>query len=829
VALGIDSNSAVLVPLKTLMTENPRDAQLDIIRVSSEADRLKSAGTTRRRFVIGSLTLVAIILGLVRVTSPWTLGFVTVAAPLVAMFGVYRYRPKPVWPWVMILVALSLFVAEGILRAHFNTLGNLTPHRNHLPDLVSLSGYALLTAALYGFLISRSQAKRRRFGVVYDGVITALAFLAISWVFLIEPALSRRGPPNLVEVILVSYPAISVFLLVATFQIAFSPDHQRCECERFIFFSLVWLFIGDFCYLCAELHLISPANVLVNVPFIISYTAVIAAMLEPSMKSLFSPRLEESAPWNPTRVVLVAVGFGTPSLLFLRLENENFDTRLGLFITVMLLSGFAILQIVRALCDVERSESRLQYQADHDALTGLPNRRYLERHLERSLEGLSPDGGEKIGVLFLDLDRFKIINDTLGHAQGDALLIQVARRLQASIRPNDLVTRIGGDEFVIVLGKAASVENASEFANRLRRSFRASFNVAEVEFVVSVSIGLAFNRSTERARDGDGFSEVEILLREADTAMYQAKDGGRDSIAVYEDSMRASVIERVELERDLRHAVRRGELHLVFQPIVDMKDHQVFGVEALVRWSHPTFGILLPGRFIHLAEETDLINEIGLWVLDEALRVLAISRKMPRMEHLTVSVNLSVNQLRDELLVERVAQMLATHGLAASSLCLELPESEISRDPASVIKTLNALRGLGITLAVDNFGTQYSSLSYLQRLPFDVLKIDCSFVKPLNEENKVSGSLIAAIVAMAEALGIRTIVEGVETMEQARRLRAIGCSVAQGYFYASPSRIDQLPDVLNLLSIRSRGATLDRVNSDEIFDHAEMSSLGYGT
>ncbi|HUY07159.1 MAG TPA: EAL domain-containing protein [Acidimicrobiales bacterium] len=811
-----------------------RDADFDTILVPCgadwvpEADTAPSPDASRRRSVIGSLAFIAVILDFVPVAGPWVLGLVSVAALSAALFGMKKYRPKPAWPWAMVVVALSLFVVEGVLRVRFNTLGNLTVHRNLDPDFLSLIGYALLMVALYGFLISRPHAKRRRFGVFYDGGIAALALLAVSWVFLIEPILGRSGTPNSVRIILVSYPAIAAFLLVANFQIAFSPGHQRSESERLVFISLVWLFVGDIFQLCAELHLVASAHVLVNIPFIVSYAAVTAAMLEPSMKTLFTPRLEGSEPWNPTRVVLVAIGLGTPSLLFLRLQNENFDTRLGLFITVMLLSGIAILQIVRALYDVERSESRLQHQAMHDALTGLPNRRYLERYLERALEGLSLEGEEKIGVLFLDLDRFKLINDTLGHAQGDALLVEVARRLQASVRPDDLVTRIGGDEFVVVLGEVVSVESASEFANQIRRTFREPFNVAEVEFVISASIGLAFAQPNQGARARVGFNEVEILLREADTAMYQAKDGGRDSIAVYEESMRTSVLERVELERDLRHAVRRGELQLVFQPIVEMKDHQVLGMEALVRWSHPTFGVLLPSRFIHLAEETELINELGIWVLNEALRVLAESRKTPGMEHLTVSVNLSVNQLRDELLVQRVTHMLAIHGLSASSLCLELTESEIIRDPECAIKTLNALRELGITLAVDDFGTQYSSLSYLQRLPFDVLKIDRSFVEPLSEENTVSESLVAAIVVMANALGIRTVVEGVETMDQARRLRAVGCSVAQGYLYARPARIDQLPHVLNLLSVRRSGATLDQVSSDEVRDSVELVSLRHG-
>jgi EAL domain-containing protein (putative c-di-GMP-specific phosphodiesterase class I) len=296
--------------------------------------------------------------------------------------------------------------------------------------------------------------------------------------------------------------------------------------------------------------------------------------------------------------------------------------------------------------------------------------------------------------------------------------------------------------------------------------------------------------------------------------------------------MSVKISERVELERDLRHAVRRGELFVVYQPIVAMSDHQVLGMEALVRWSHPTLGILTPDRFIHIAAESDLINEIGTWVLDEALRELAICRKLPNMAHLTVSVNLSVNQLRDGLLVQRAGRMVAAHGLPASALCLELTESEIMKDADSAIETLTALRRLGVTLAVDDFGTEYSSLSYLQRLPFDVLKIDRSFVEPLRENDTASESLVAAIVAMANALGIRTVAEGVETMEQARRLQKIGCEVAQGHMYARPTRVDQLEGVLNLLSARTacedRGTSLEPVALGEISQEPSVLSLGFG-
>jgi diguanylate cyclase (GGDEF)-like protein len=409
----------------------------------------------------------------------------------------------------------------------------------------------------------------------------------------------------------------------------------------------------------------------------------------------------------------------------------------------------------------------------------------------------SRSGGAPIGLLFFDLDRFKLINDTLGHTHGDELLVQVARRLTESTRAGDLVSRIGGDEFVVVLGGSVGIPEARAFANRLRGSLRAPFLIDGSEFFVTASIGIAF------AARGGAF-DAEALIRDADTAVHQAKEAGRDAVAVYDDEMRAQLTERVEIERDLRHAVERNELHLVFQPIVSMNHNEVYGFEALVRWAHPSLGVLLPKRFIPIAEESDLISEIGSWVLEDALRQLVTCRAVAGFGHLTVSVNLSALQLRDELLVQRVSRCLDVHGLPGSALTLELTESEMMENLELSIASLTALRRLGVLIAIDDFGTKYSSLAYLQRLPVSILKIDQSFVQAIRGSEPVpSESLVAAIMAMSEALGIQTIVEGVETAEQARHLMKLGCRVAQGYLYARPARADQIIDVLGLLT-RSR-------------------------
>lgn len=766
------------------------------VSVGTEAERTSAhvVRMSRRRLVLG-ICVVELALGAYGPTAPWATGLTAIGAPVAMAIGVHRYRPKVRWTWLMIITAFVLFLIDGVERTNLHTLGNLTASRSLLPDLIAIPGYVCLASGLFGFVYHRSRKSNQRVAVVYDAVIAALAILAICLVYVIQPVLSDHGTPRTIQIIMVMYPALSIFILTVCYQIAFRAGHVRTEAETFVFFASFMLFCGDMLYMLAELHILAPTPQIPDLPYLVSYVLASAAALDPSMVRMATPATERYSHWSPIRILIVGVGLITPALLLLQIQNLDRGSRLSLFIIAVLLSGFATLQVMRALYYVERSESRLRYQAMHDSLTGLPNRRFMELHLERVLERLL-DTDLAIAVLFLDLDRFKLINDTLGHAHGDALLIQVARRLQANVRPSDLVARIGGDEFVVVIGEPIAVDRARDFANRLRTSLRAPFDVFDLEFVVSASIGLAF------AGPRDGVLDVETLVREADTAMYQAKEGGRNSVAVYEESMRTRVTERVELERDLRYAVTRHELHLVYQPIISMGTKDVLGVEALIRWAHPTFGVLLPKRFIPLAEETDLINEIGSWVIEEAVRQVSTCRKLPGMTDLSISVNLSVAQLRDKTLAQRVGRVLATYGLTPSALCLELTESEVMKNPEAATEALIALKGIGVRLAIDDFGTEYSSLSYLQRLPFDLLKIDRSFVDPLHEGDPASESLIAAILAMANALNIDTIVEGVETIEQAHRLQQLGCSAAQGFLYARPARVDQLSDVLALLHTR---------------------------
>ncbi len=743
-------------------------------------------------FLVGGLALVALaVSGLLGTAEPTAMFVVGVATLCALVFSVRRHRPALSWPWWAISASLALFLAGGALRFDLHTLGNITARRSLVPDLISLPGYALGAAGLLGFSRARDRGRQRHFGVILDAVIAALAILAVAWVYVIDPVLFRFHTPLDVRLVLTCYPAMSIFLVVVTVRIAFSPEQNRVPSYWFLLVTMTCMFAGDTLYMFADADHLNVAGRLLDLPYGLAFVAAGAMALHPSMRALTEPAGHRPQASTPGRIVLVAIALLVPAVVTLQHPSSSLQDRVALFTIIILLTVAAILRIVQALHIAERSEANLAYQAMHDSLTGLPNRRMMQAHLTNVLHQAAVDDTH-VALLFLDLDRFKLVNDTLGHTHGDELLVAVAKRLNEHVRPSDLVTRIGGDEFMIVLGEVVNVSQALDLANRLRFSLRAPFMVNELEFYVSASIGLAF------ASGDDPNASAEVLVRDADTAMYQAKDAGRDAVAVFDESMRTKVSERVELEHDLRRAVELRQLHLVYQPIVRIPQGPIEGVEALVRWAHPTLGIIPPARFIPLAEESGLIMGIGEWVLEEALRQLAAWRHQTTgFEDLYVAVTLSGAQLHEERLVALVGEALAHHEIEGSALCLELTESVVMDKPLAAAAVLTELRRLDVRLAIDDFGTEYSSLAYLKRFPVTSLKIDRSFVDSLEDEDSSDATLIAAVVAMAHALGITTIAEGVETTNQAHRLMDLGCDALQGFLYSRPVRAEGLPYVVN--------------------------------
>jgi diguanylate cyclase (GGDEF)-like protein len=419
--------------------------------------------------------------------------------------------------------------------------------------------------------------------------------------------------------------------------------------------------------------------------------------------------------------------------------------------------------------------------AFNDSLTGLPNRALLLDRLGVALARAERED-QPVSVLFLDLDGFKVVNDSLGHVAGDRLLIDVARRLSDCLRRGDTAARIGGDEFAILLGDIGHPERAPRVAERVIAALREPFTVLGREVFVSASIGIAY-----------GQADAQDLLRNADVAMYRAKRSGEDgSYATFEPSMHAAVVERLEIEADLRRAIERDELVVHYQPIVDLAGGRVVGLEALLRWAHPRRGLVMPFEFIPLAEETRVIVELGRWILREACRQAALwAGGAPGP---WVSVNLSGLQLLDPQLDVEVAAALADSGLDPASLTLEITETVLVQDVSAAVERLEALRALGVSIAIDDFGTGYSSLRYIRRFPADILKIAKPFIDGLHDETDTA--IVRTIVALADSLGLRTVGEGIEDHEQLARLRELGCTLGQGYLFARPLGADDATALL---------------------------------
>ncbi|MBV8986713.1 MAG: EAL domain-containing protein [Acidimicrobiia bacterium] len=435
-----------------------------------------------------------------------------------------------------------------------------------------------------------------------------------------------------------------------------------------------------------------------------------------------------------------------------------------------------------------RAAEALSHQALHDPLTQLPNRALFIDRLEHAVAAVGRSQA-MLAVLFLDLDGFKVVNDSLGHDIGDVVLVRVAERLRRGLRPTDTVGRFGGDEFTILCENVKSEEEAIQVANRVAELVAQPVELATGgELDLTASVGIAFARSPDE--------RPENLLRDADAAMYRAKEQGRARHEVFDTSMHHKVAERLQLATDLRRALPRSEFRLHYQPQVSLADGRIVGLEALIRWQHPTRGLLAPGHFIHAAEETQLIVPLGGWVLDEACRQLAEWRaEFPDLP-LKVNVNVSARQLGKVELIEAVHQVLTETRLDPKSVCLEITETVIMADAEFYLEALLGLKVLGVSLAVDDFGVGYSSLAYLQRFPIDTLKIDKTFVDGLEQPQTQARAILAAAVDMAHALGLEAVAEGVESPQQAATLADLGCDGAQGYYFARPAPPEEITVLL---------------------------------
>ncbi|NMF99121.1 EAL domain-containing protein [Aromatoleum toluolicum] len=442
-----------------------------------------------------------------------------------------------------------------------------------------------------------------------------------------------------------------------------------------------------------------------------------------------------------------------------------------------------VLGIARDITERKRAEDRIRFLAHHDGLTGLPNRSSLYERMEQSI-AMARRCGKAMAVMLIDLDGFKSINDTVGHHVGDRLLVEVAKRLEHSVRHSDIVARLGGDEFVVALTAIENVSDAAEVAAKIVDQLAAPYPMVDHELRTSPSIGICFYP--------DDATEINELVKNADIAMYRAKAAGRCNFQFYTEEMRTAVAERVTAEKALEVALTEGQFVLHYQPLIELDSGRVVGVEALVRWRHPERGTILPGDFIPLAEETRLILPLGKWVLEEACRQLKRWHDAG-LNELEMSVNLSAIQFQEKDLPDLVKQAVERAGVPASCIHLEITESMAMRNPQQNIVMMKALTDLGVKVVLDDFGTGYSSLAYLKLFPIDIIKIDRSFVRDL-ETDENDSAICEMTMLLARKLGLQVVAEGVETEAQLNFLGSIGCQRIQGYLFSKPIAAEQIEE-----------------------------------
>lgn len=738
--------------------------------------------------LLGVTWILAHALGLLGPLSAYTFTLVGVLSIAATVVGLRRNRPTPLWPWVLILGALLLFAVGGALREAMGTFADLSAERSLVPDLVTLPGYLVVGFGLTR--LARARSAKADLDAQIDGLVAALAALVLAWVYLVSPALEQTQAPLELRIVLACYPPASVFLVAVAFHLAYGRGRAAASVSsRLLLASLTSMLLGDVLYMLADAHIASIGKSLLDAPYALAFLLFGAAVLHPSVHKITEAAGSTDDNPSRSRLAIVAAGLTLPAVVTATRSEETLYDRTVLAVLILALTGLAVWRMFRALAAQSRAQNRLAHQATHDSLTGLPNRAYMGSFLDGAIASAA-SAGEPLGVIFLDLDRFKNVNDTLGHAAGDALLVAVAERLQASVPAGALVARLGGDEFVVAL-PGADVSSAQRVAEELRLGFQVPFLVSGTEVTTTTTLGVSVFAGGEVVPG-------ETLVRDADTALYQAKDDGRDLVAVFDEAMRQRSVERIKMEAELRYALERGQLTVAFQPLVRCGDGTVRGLEALLRWNHPVLGNVSPAAFIPVAEESGLIVEIGRWVLVESCRQVAAWRSLLGAD-LEVAVNVSARQLAEPGFVTDVAAALARSGLPAAALDLELTESLLVSGVGSVSSTLQDLRGLGVSLSVDDFGTGYSSLAYLKRFPVTRVKVDRSFVAGVADATSSDQTLVAAIVAMARALGMDTVAEGVETPEQAERISRLGCTYAQGYLYSRPLPVEEVPSRLREL------------------------------
>jgi diguanylate cyclase len=695
-------------------------------------------------------------------------------ATLTITIAVRRRSPARPRAWALIALAFTLLSAGDVTYTVLALTQTEIPYPS-FADLFYLGGYGALIAGVAGLLRGRLPGSDRT--SIVDAAVLAAGVASLFWVTIVQPSIAGTIDP-IAATVSMAYPGVDVIVLALMLRVILSSA-SRPRYLQLLVGGLGLYFIADVVYAIAVLDGTYVDGHPVDAGWIVGVLVIAAAALHPTVAQPVVTVATGDIRLGRTRLLILGLAamVAPVIMLFEELKSGN-SVQVGLIVQWTVLFGLVFVRLAATVGELgvslsqrRRLQADLAYQANHDPLTRLANRLLFEVRLGRAME-TAPGS---TALIFLDIDDFKAINDTLGHATGDEVLRVLAGRLQRTLRAADLAARIGGDEFAILVENCPDPTIATGLAERAIAAMRAPVALGGRQLLVRASAGVAIGADGATALD---------LMRDADVAMYQAKAHGKDHVEAFQSKMHEEVVRGYQLRTELATAVEANQFVLHYQPIIDLTSGAIVGAEALVRWRHPERGIVGPAEFMPQAESSGLIVPLGRWILREACSTAARWPIRADGRRTSISVNLAASQLLEPGLVDDVARTLAETGLAARWLTLEVTESALV-DLAPARDALRRLRDLGVQLALDDFGTGYSALSYLAELPFDVVKIDQSFVANIGQGERVD-SLLAGIIGLCDALELTTVAEGIEHSAQLRRLTAMGCRIGQGYLFARP-------------------------------------------
>ena len=709
-------------------------------------------------------------------------------AALVVVAGVFIHKPMDRRPWFVLAAGLGLSAAGDWTWVILDKGYGIEPFPS-VADVFYLAGMGLVAVALLWLVRGRVPGGDR--AGLLDALIVAVGVGMVSWIFLMAPIVSDSSQ-SLAEIgVAIAYPMLDILLLGVMVRLLLAPG-RHVPALRFLIGAVVAFLLADYPYAFLALGGTYQTGQLVDAGWLLGAAFWGAAALHPSMRYVADPVEAGDVPFSAGRLALLAAAsLMAPAVLVIQGVNHSpIDVPviatgcIVLFLLVIARLAGVVNDLRSTLQQRKVLEEELERRALHDPLTGLANRVLFRDRLQHALARRN----QGVAVLFLDLDDFKTVNDTAGHGAGDAVLTSVAETLRRTVRPADTVARLGGDEFAVLMDDNPDVYQAGLVAGRLIEALQVPMIIAGAQRAVGASIGVSLGRDTTcTAAD---------LMRDADIAMYVAKGKGKGRFSVFEAKTHESVVRGLELRGDLQEAIDEKQFELYYQPVVHLASKAVVGVEALVRWHHPTRGLLQPVDFIPLAETTGAIVPLGRWILERACHDAAswadegAGGSIGIAGDRFVGVNLSALQLVQPGFADMVASVLASTGLAPERLLLELTETtRLDQEAGSA--NLAQLEMMGVRLAIDDFGTGWASFSQLRRIPFDIVKIDRSFVQHLTAGSR-SESLVCGIVDLARRLGVSVIAEGIESEAQRARLQHLGAAFGQGFFLARPMPVGKL-------------------------------------